>query len=155
MSILGIDPGKRCGWAHVVDGVVVNSGIMNGATVIGPKHLLDHWASLDLIVVEGRNVFFGAPCETGKRRRQMTPASIASMFYTTDIWRVLAELRGIPCEVVLPQEWQRHFRLTGKRDERGRAARALASSIAKRKVEEDEAQAILIALWASAKEGGK
>jgi Holliday junction resolvasome RuvABC endonuclease subunit len=132
MKILGIDPGKRQGWA-AHDNEIVGSGVMDGRDFVEVKRLLDVYQP-DVIICEDSFI---------KYRK-----GAAGLSFYRHAWETIVlqeqQLNGRKIEFaepVNPSTWQAYFRIK-KGDKR--AMVVLATKLCGRPIEVDEADAVLI-----------
>lgn len=139
MKVLGVDPGKRAGWALWSDdtrgGRLVQSGVVNGDSAAAVYNFLMTMQVTHLVVEE----------QMHRVAERMGHKSLGTLIRRMHIWTVCAELNFIPFETVNPKTWQAFFHLPLR--EGGPQFKAVIQNLARRwapNVQPDEADAVCI-----------
>lgn len=130
MIIIGIDPGKRCGYS-VFDALreeEIKSGTMNGDDPKAALALMEEHQP-DVVVVEDQ--FF----KPGKLNGMKT------LLYRRHVWEVLAKLKGIPFYEINNRTWQSYWKVKAG-DKEGIIR--IATQVTSKQSDYDEADACLI-----------
>lgn len=148
MIILGVDPGKRTGYSFfdTKSNVEIRSGVLDGDDFVLIGNMLKQ-TKPDLIQVE--NQFLGYKKNKNGEKR-FFPKAYAKLKFYVWAWEIAAKTDDIEfAEPVHPATWQAYWKIKYG-DKEG--MRRLVSSITGKeieKIQQDEADAILIARWAA------
>jgi hypothetical protein len=150
MRILAIDPGEKAGWAWITDGKYIRSGVIDGDSAPDCESFIRLSIRPDLLVCEDQ--YFG----------RMRGKGLFTLLRRRHIWEIFAQLYGIPFEAVNPSTWQSYWHIPkkgkkyiGTTTSHRKDAIIMVAEQFKRNVQPDEADAILIGLWAARKREGK
>jgi hypothetical protein len=137
MRILAIDPGAKAGWAWITDGKYIRSGVIDGDSAPDCESFIRLSIRPDLLVCEDQ--YFG----------RMRGKGLFTLLRRRHIWEIFAQLYGIPFESVNPKAWQCYWKIPQKG--KGKDAILTLARQYKKTAQPDEADAILIGLWAARK----
>ena len=134
-GLLAIDPGKRSGWALYDLGVYKDSGVVDGTSLLCVRNIISHTMP-EIVLVEDQ--FIG-----------VSPKASMRIIEIRCRWENVAVMcADSKIDSVNNRHWQAAY--TMKAGDK-KAMAKFAKKIAKRDVEPDEADAILIGQWYCAK----
>jgi len=139
---LAIDPGKRAGWALYYEGCIKRSGVVNGDETEKILNVLKKYSFVKTLVIEDQ--FIATTITHKGQRKPRNPKGIKTLLYRRYLWEILAKLRGMEIVVVNPATWQAYYMLK-RGDKEG--IKKLARIFRGQEVEDDEADAVLVAQW--------
>jgi hypothetical protein len=142
---IAIDPGKRAGWAVCSGDYIARSCVVDGDDPEVAAGVLEAAQAFGVETVVIEDQFIGTFVKAGGRRRPRNPKGIKTLLKRRHLWEIPAEQAGLEVVVVNPSTWQAHFHI--KRGDKAAIVKLAGFYVQHRGVEQDEADAILMAMW--------